>query len=421
MSRSTLLLLAWLLPAAASAQVTIGDIAVTGFSTNAFGVISAGPTVTGYATPGFQGSGTATSQAILWDPIHPDDFVIGGFGFVGRATITGPGAVTYALITNAIGIVSQMSWDSSGQIVFADSGTGQVRRLDPVTATVVDLSVGTQPWGTSLSAGAWDPLTGDVVLGGNGALYRLANGGSVGTTITSGLGGFVTAVAFDPLTDEILATVLTANRLVRVTGGGTVTNVVPPGTIPGPNALDVDQNGDYVTGGGTGQVYRVPYAGGSATFIASNTSPANAVNGLSVAGKGGFGIMFGQGCNGAGGSVALTATGPFQSGSVVTTTSTNHASNALGVLVLGLSNAAYAGSPLPHLLDPLLGTANCFLNVSIDATVVGFSGPGSPATFVSSFLLTPAFSGHRFYAQHAAFEPVPGGLSWSNGLVIQVR
>ena len=233
---SATLLSATLLCATLSAKVASCDIGATGFSTNVFGVIGAGATVTGYATPGFQGTGPATSQAILWDPAHPNDFIVGGFGFVGRATITGPGAVAYALITNNVGIVSQMSWDGSGGIVIADSG-GQVRRLDPATGAVVDLSAGAQPWGTSLNAGAIDRASGDVVVGGNGALYRLANGSATGATIVGGLGGFVTGVAFDPVTGEIVATVLTVNRLIRVDRGGTVTDVAPPGSLPGPNAF----------------------------------------------------------------------------------------------------------------------------------------------------------------------------------------
>jgi len=411
-------LLAFLLSATVSAQVAVGDIAMTGFSSTAFGVLSAGPTVTGYTTPGFLGTGA--SQAILWDRAQPNTFVIGGFGFIGRATITGPGAVTYALITANIGIVSQMSWDDSGGIVVIDSGTNQVRRLDPVSGSVVDLSSGTQPWGLDLSSGARDPVTGDVVVGGSGAIYRLANGGSTGTLVVGGLGGYVTGIAFDPVTGEIIATVLTANRLVRVSSAAVVTDVAPPFSLPGPNALAVDQNGDFIAGGGVGQVYRVPRAGGSPTFLANNTSPNGNVNGLTVAGGGGFGIPFGLGCNGVAGPVSLTAAGPFLVGSTVVLTSTNHAPNTLGVLLLGFSNTVHQTFALPFLLDPMLGTSNCYLNVSIDASLIGFTDAGNPASLAFSLPMSAGFSGIRFYAQHACFEPVPGNLSWSNGLALQV-
>ncbi|HEX5051586.1 MAG TPA: hypothetical protein VFZ65_07440 [Planctomycetota bacterium] len=415
-----LLLLTSSLASSIPAQVAAGDIAVTGFSTSAFGVISAGPTVTGYTTGGFQGTGTATSQAILWDRAHPNDFLVGGFGFIGRASITGPGSVVYAPVTNGVGVVSQMTQDDAGQIVFADSGTNQVRRLDPVSGVVTELSTGAQPWGSSLSSGAWDPLTGDTVLGGSGEIYRLADGATTGTLVVGGLGGFVSAIAFDPVTGEILATVLTANRLVRVSAGGAVSDVAPPFSIPGPNALAIDGNGDLVTGGGTGQVYRVPRAGGAPVFLASNTSPANAVNGLSVAGAGGYGIPFGASCSATSGPATLIATGPFAVGSTVSTTSGNHAANSLGILVLGLDRTNYLGLPLPFLLDPVFGTASCYLNVSLDVTFGGVTGASSPAELTFSFVLPPSFAGQHFYAQHACLEPVPGLLSWSNGLAFFV-
>jgi hypothetical protein len=64
----------------AHAQVATGDIAVTGFSSTSFGVIGAGAVVTGYTTPGFQGTGTATSQSVLWNPANPNDFLVAGGG-----------------------------------------------------------------------------------------------------------------------------------------------------------------------------------------------------------------------------------------------------------------------------------------------------------------------------------------------------
>lgn len=418
--RRTSGLFVFLLPAALVAQVTVGDIAVTGFSANAFGVIAAGPTVTGYATSGFLGTGTGTSQAILWDPAHPQQFLVGGFGFVGRATITGTGAATYQLITNNVGIVSQMSWADGGQVILVDSGTNQVRLLDPAAGSVVDFSAGAQPWGSDASSGAVDPRTGDVVVGGNGAIYRLVAGSAVATPVVSGLGGYVTAIQFDPANGDIVATVLTANRLLRVDGSGVVTDVAPPYSIPGPNALDVDAYGDFVTGGGTGQVYRVPRAGGSPVFLANNTSPASAVNGLAVVGGGGFGIPFGQACSGVAGPAALTATGPYLVSTTIVTTSTNHAPNALGVLILGLSDAVHQGAALPLLLDPQLGTSGCRLYVSGDWLLPGISDTNSPAQLSFPVLLQPIISGVRFYAQHVCLEAVPGGLSWSNGVSFRV-
>jgi hypothetical protein len=255
-------------------------------------------------TPGFQGTSAATSQSILHDPANFNDFIIGGFGFVGRATITGPGAVSYALITNGISEACQLSWDNAGNIVVADAGTDRVRQLT-TGGVITDLSVGAQAWGTSLNAGAYEPATGDVIVGNSGGLYRLPNGVPTSVPIVTGLGGFVSVVAFDPATGDILATVLSISRIVRVTSGGTVTDIV---------------------------------------------------------------------------------------------------------------NTAYGAIPLPLLLDPILGTSSCFLNVSPDYSPVAFAD--AAGAMAVSFTPTPPFAGQTIYIQHSVLEGVPGGLSFSNGVSI---
>lgn len=400
----------------AEAQVAPGDIGVTGFSLNAFGVATP-PSVTGYTTPGFQGTGAATSQAILHDPLNFNDFIVGGFGFVGRATIVAPSVAIYTLITNGISTACQVTWDPSGNIIVADAGIDQVRRLT-TGGVVTDLSIGAQPWGAGLNAGAYQPATGDVIVGGNGGLHRLPSGLTTGVTIASGLGGFVSAVAFDPLNGDILATVLTINRIVRVDSLGVVSDVVPPGTVASPNALDIDINGDMIVGGIAGQIFRVPFNGG-ATLIATNTSPSTNVSGLSVAKLpgGGFSGSFGVACNATFGPATLTATGPFAVGVPFTTTSVNHQPFAVGLWIIGLSNTFFGAIPLPLLLDPLLGTSNCFLNVSADFTATAFANGAGAMSF--SLTPTPPFAGQVVFIQHAALEAVPGGFSFSNGVFIQ--
>ena len=420
MHHATLLAFAVVLPCSlARAQVQRGDIAVTGFSTSAFGVIGAGGAVQGYTTAaGFFGSGT--SQCVLWDPTVPDSFLIGGFGFVGRATITAPGVVGYTLVTANVGIAAQLSRDGAGGIVLVDSGTDQVRRLDPVSGVVVDLSSGPQPWGTTLSAGAWDPVRGDVVLGSDGAIHRFAPATGAVTLLAGGLGGHVSGIAFDPILGDVVATVLTVNRLVRIDASGVLSDVAPAGSVPGPNALDVDEHGDFVAGGGTGQVHRVPRVGGAPVFVASNTSPANAVNGLAVAGAGGYGIAFGDACAGAAGLARLSASGPFLVGATVLTTSTNHAANAPGVVVLGTNRSAYLGLPLPFPVDGLFGTNNCALHVAVDVALGAVSGTSVPATLAFSLVIPPAFAGQEVFVQHVCLEPVAGSLSFSNGLALRI-
>lgn len=413
MHNTTSYLVALATAASLSAQVAPGDIGITGFSANAFGIATP-PSVTAYVTPGFQGVGTNASQAILHDPANFFDFIVGGFSFIGRATITGPGTVNYVLITNAVGTASQMSWDSAGNIIVADAGIDQVRSVTP-GGVVTDLSTGVQPWGTSVNAGAYEVATGDVIVGGNGGLHRLVSGVTTGVPIVTGLGGFVSAVAFDPCTGEILATILTANRIVRVSAAGSVTDVVPPSTVLGPNALDVDRDGNLIVGGNAGQVFRI--RNGTSTLIATNTSPATNVSGLSVVKAGGFAGPFGARCNATSGPAWLTATGPYAVGSPFTTTSINHQPLAVGLWIIGLSNTTYGALPLPLLLDPLLGTATCFLNVSPDFTSVNFAD--ASGAMAVSFTPTPPFAGQRVFVQHAVLETVPGGIAFSNGVCIQ--
>ncbi len=418
MNMHTALLAALLVIPSVAAQTLVGDIALTGFSTTSFGILQT--SVAPYATAGFGGG---TSQTILWDDASPHTFWLAGFGFLGRAQILGPGSVSYALRTTNVGIACNLSFDEQRRLVFSDAGSGQMRRFDPVTNLVTDLTSGAQPWGGDLNCHAFDPLTGDVLAGGNGAIYRLPAGATTAnaTPVVSGLGGYVTGIAFDPITGEALATVLTVNRVIRIASGGGVTNVCPSGSVPGPNALDIDHNGDLIAGGGTGQVYRIPRAGGTPVFLVNNTSPNGNVNGIAVVGGRGYGRPYGDACNAAFGLATLRASGAFRVGQTITMTSINHAANSPGVLVLGLSNTNYLGNPLPLLLDPLLGTSGCSLLASGDVTFAGTAGNVGPANLSFSLLLPPSFGGQRFYAQHVGLEVVAGGLSWSNGLAFEIR
>ena len=401
-----------------AAQTQVGDIAMTGFSNAAFGVFRT--SITAYTTPGF---GSGFSRTILWDDASPHTFWIAGFGFLGRAQILGPGSVTYATLTTNVGIACQLSFDAQRRLVFSDAGSGQIRLFDPATNLVNDLTTGAQPWGVDLNCSVLDPLTGDVLAGGNGAIYRLPAGATTAnaTPVASGLGGAVTGIQLDPSTGDVLATVLTANRVVRIDGTGTVTDVCPPFSVPGPNSLDLDQNGDLITGGGTGQVYRVPRAGGAPVFLVNNTSPFGNVNGVAVVGGGGYGRPYGTACQATFGPARLRASGAFRTGQTITLTSQNHAATSAGVLVLGLSDTDYLGLPLPLDLDPLLGTSGCALFTSGDATFAGVTSFSGVASLSFNLTLNASFAGQRFYAQHVVLEPVPGGLSWSNGLAFAIR
>lgn len=404
--------------ATANAQTNVGDVALTGFSSSTFGLFTGSTPVVG--CPAAFGN---LSQTILWDELDPQSFLVGGFGFIGRATIFGPGSVVYTPLTTNVSAVAQMAFDAQRQVVFADFGTAQLHRLDPVAGTVTAITTGVQPWGQDLGASVVDPLTGDIVCGGNGDIYRLPGGSGPAVPLATNLGGFVSGLQIDPQNGDVLATVLTVSRVIRIAANGTVSDVSPPFAVPGPNALDLDQNGDLVVGGGVGDVFRVPRAGGTPVFLVTNTQPFGNVNGIAVVGGGAtsFGRAFGTACNGSFGPTTLAASGPFAVGATLTLTSTNHGAGTIGALVLGLDAQSYLGIPLPFALDGALGTSGCTLYTSADAMFPGVATGSGPAQLAFSFALPPTFAGGRFYAQHVALEPVAGGLSFSNGLAFRIR
>lgn len=128
---------------------------------------------------------------------------------------------------------------------------------------------------------------------------------------------------------------------------------------------------------------------------------------------------FGQGCNGPFGPIALTVTGIPSPNNTLTFSSGQHATGVLGILILGTSNSTYGGLPLPFSVDPIVGTIGCSLLVSADATVLGFTSAATGAlTF--NLALPPNAANRVFHVQHAAFDPVPGSMSWSNGATVRV-
>ncbi|HEX5053410.1 MAG TPA: hypothetical protein VFZ65_16655 [Planctomycetota bacterium] len=126
---------------------------------------------------------------------------------------------------------------------------------------------------------------------------------------------------------------------------------------------------------------------------------------------------FGTGCHGVFGVVGLTATVTPQTLSLH---STNHAPNAPGVAIFGLSKTAHGGSPLPLSMDPFLGTVGCSLLTSWHASVPGVTNASGPASLDFQFPIPPLNDLYSFFVQHVVVEPVTGGLSMSNGMVVQV-
>ncbi len=170
--------------------------------------------------------------------------------------------------------------------------------------------------------------------------------------------------------------------------------------------------------GGTDQLFTVNVTNGQTTLIGILGGPFD-VRGLEP--LTGYTVAFGQGCDGVSGPVALTLTGSAQVGGNVLSVSTNHAPNAVGAVLFGISTTQHLGLPLPLLLDPLLGTNNCRLYTSIDGSFVLIAGATAPAQMQFGFGIPIGASGAILHLQHVCLEAVPGGMSWSNGVTVQVQ
>lgn len=192
--------------------------------------------------------------------------------------------------------------------------------------------------------------------------------------------------------------------------------------VAGPSGLQFlcsHPDGRLLAGGGstTNSLYSVDVTTGLTTLIGTMAG-ANDLRGLEV--LGGYATPFGTGCAGASGNVVLTVTGNMNVNGTVLASSNHHAPGAFGAMVMGLSTTSHLGMPLPLSLDSLLGTSGCTLFASIDATLFGFTTATAPATLDFPFALGPGAAGAIFHVQHACFEPVPGGLSWSNGVTLHI-
>jgi hypothetical protein len=269
-----------LIGAITPAQLVIGDLGVCGFTSGntQFTVLHADGTSSVYGSLAFG----ATTHAILYDPSQPNTFLVGGTGFLGRIAVTGATTATYTPITTGIGTVTQMAFDGA-QLVIGDSGIDQVVRVDPSNGAITPVTSGGQPWGAELNASCFDPNTGDIYVGGLNAIWRIPSGTSTPVAFASGWGAssYVSGLAIDPVSLQVVATLLQVNRFVRISPGGTLTNITPSGPS-GCNAVDIDQNGDFIVAAAFGNTYRVPNAGGTAVLIGVASGMIGAATGVST-------------------------------------------------------------------------------------------------------------------------------------------
>ncbi len=127
--------------------------------------------------------------------------------------------------------------------------------------------------------------------------------------------------------------------------------------------------------------------------------------------------LIGQPCPAANGLPFCSAIVPFGPGLPFSSLSPNHAGSAVGLQIVGFSETVYASVPLPIDLDPVFGTTGCFLHVSADFTMLSVTTP--PGNMVVTLNLPSTIAFLQFYIQHAVLEPVPGGISFSNGLRVR--
>lgn len=117
-------------------------------------------------------------------------------------------------------------------------------------------------------------------------------------------------------------------------------------------------------GGTSDGLYRIDTATGIATQVAV-LPPGAELRGAEFAA---FALPFGQGCDLGHGELWLRARGTLAPGGLVTLESRNHVPGSLRAVAIGFGRDAWAGNPLPLLLDPLLGTSGCSLYVRVDVS-----------------------------------------------------
>ncbi len=358
--------------------------------------------------PALSAQDTLYGSEVFLDDLGSIDRTTGAWTTIGSQGISG--SIT-GLAFDPVGGVLYGCSPSNNSLYTLDRSTGFATLVGPtgfsnINGLAFDTSTNTL-YCTDLNNNAL--FTVDVATGSGTLVAVMSN-----TTSVEGL-------AYDPATDTLYGLDDTAERIVildRSTGAAQpLPNPIGVSGLWRGLTWDASLGVLWATRVNPGQLYSVDPATGIGTLAGSTLT---FVQGLAFEQRG-FALPFGQTCSGTFGPVALSATGPFQVGATVTTTSTNHAPNSIGLVVLGLSNTVSAGVALPLLLDPFFGTNGCFANVSLDASLVGLTDGNTPAGLTFGLPLSASFAGQRFYAQHVCVEPVPGNLSWSNGLLLQIQ
>lgn len=340
---------------------------------------------------------------------------------------------------------------AAAQDMVAVDWSGEVRWLDSFTGTTT--SIGTTPGGCM---GLARDGQGRLWTLRSPALVRIDPNGPVATPVfpafgwdlrglTSAGGSFLwgiannfsdTLVRVDTTTGTVTTigpTVLNTIQALAVHDGvlygwdvqhglvvvdpttGAATDVAP--AVPGSTAIQwlaVRADGRMV--GGLANLYEIDLATGVPTAIAGSALAATRGAAPFASATHGYGAA----CSGAHGPAVLTVSlTRTPTHNLLASQSVGHAPNALGALSLGLSNTFRNGTPLPIALDPLLGTQGCTIYTSLESSRLATTGATAPATLDFLVPLPLNLDVFTCFAQHLVLEPVPGGVSASNGVVVQ--
>lgn len=261
-----------------------GDIAITGSDTSRIGVL--GPTGGIRTVRAPQGFGGGSTSCVHWTATAPGGVYVGGDGFVGRLEF-GPVSADYTPLANVAGPAA-LAAGSAGALWIADSQRQELALLDPVTGdveSVLDWST----VGSLINAIAIDRQSGDIYIGGTNEIWRVPGGD--GTPVlfaagwSTGSSSFVSGLVVDLLGGGVHATILNDNRVVTIDPAGTLTDLIPPGTLPATNAISYDASLDLIVGSAGQVITRIPIlTGGAPSRLASGTAFGGAATGVSVIG-----------------------------------------------------------------------------------------------------------------------------------------
>ncbi len=294
--------------------------------------------------------------------------------------------------------------DDFGLLWCGVTSGGGLARVDPSvpSVTIVHASLGLDLRGLANAGG---PLLWGIRQAVPDQLILIDT--FAGTFTTIGSTGFGSIQGLTSLGGVLYAWDLQQGLMTIDPATGAATDVNP--AIAGFDMQWLSSRGDGTLIGGRGLVYTIDPATGVTTQVGGTA--ATDLRGAEAWQAATHPI--GSGCNGTFGPVTLSGTltaGP----TVLTTQSTNHAASSLGLAVIGFS------APAPLLLDPFLGTQSCFLYMTLDVTFAGVTTAVGPATLDFAFGLPPVTAPFGFFVQHAVLEGVPGGLSTSNALAVQL-